>query len=154
MLTEACIQHQRRRASEVCLRMTVVAAWWDFVGWLGDTSILHAKLMAIKKGLVLARTTGVQKLICHFDSKATIELIKAGVGIHHAMPVSWNTLGVCCVQSGKCNWDILWEGNSCADWLANEGARAWVSFQVWDSSLAALTVLLQGDMLEVSVFSC
>jgi hypothetical protein len=58
------------------LLRTADGAWvHGFFGNLGFTNILHAELMAIYKGLLIAWELDIKDLWCYSDSKNTIKLI-------------------------------------------------------------------------------
>ena len=58
---------------------------WEvgFTGHLDNCTILCAELIAIKRGLLLARSSGVKKLIWHSDSLLAVGLISKGLRMHH-----------------------------------------------------------------------
>ncbi|GAU11445.1 hypothetical protein TSUD_344360 [Trifolium subterraneum] len=94
-------------------------------GNLGVTNILHAELMAINKGLLLAWELNITDLWCYSDSVAAIKLLNEHVD-------EWHPYYAAIITNIK---DILnrdWrvtilhtfrEGNACADYLAKHGAN-------------------------------
>jgi ribonuclease HI len=101
-------------------------AWvHGFFGNLGVTTILHAELMAIYKGLLLAWELNIKDLWCYSDSKIAIKLITDTVDEwHHYAALVTNIKAML-----RRDWRVvllhtLREGNSCADFLAKHGANS------------------------------
>ncbi|GAU20525.1 hypothetical protein TSUD_130830 [Trifolium subterraneum] len=59
-------------------------AWiHGFFGNLGVTNVLHAELMAIYKGLLLAWEPNIKELWCYSDSEMAITLIIEPIDVWH-----------------------------------------------------------------------
>ncbi|KAK2425361.1 hypothetical protein QL285_035613 [Trifolium repens] len=100
-------------------------AWvHGFYGNLGVTNILHAELMAIYKGLLLAWERNIKDLWCYSDSRTVIKLITEPVDEwHHYAAILNNIKDI--LNRG---WHVsilhtLREGNACADYLAKHDAN-------------------------------
>ncbi|GAU35482.1 hypothetical protein TSUD_384370 [Trifolium subterraneum] len=120
-------------------------AWvHGFFGNLGVTNILHAELMAIYKGLLLAWDLNVKDLWCYSDSKMAIKLITKPVDeLHHYAAILNNIKELL-----NRDWRVLIlhtfrEGNAYADYLAKHGANNTYVFV----SIAIPPVLLNFSLL-------
>jgi ribonuclease HI len=100
-------------------------AWvHGFYGNLGVTNILHAELMAIYKGLLLAWERNIKDLWCYSDSRTAIKLITEPVDEWHHYAAILNNIKDILNR----DWHVsilhtLREGNACADYLAKHGAN-------------------------------
>jgi ribonuclease HI len=101
-------------------------AWvHGFFGNLGVTNnILHAKLMAIYKGLLLAWDLNIKDLWCYSNSKMAIKLITELVDEWHHYAAILNNIK----ELLNRDWRVLIlhtfrESNVCADYLAKHGVN-------------------------------
>ncbi|KAK7258539.1 hypothetical protein RIF29_24119 [Crotalaria pallida] len=92
-----------------------------FSGFIGFTTNLHAKLLAILHGLRLARNLQLQRVLCQTNSLEAIHLISSGNRKFHRYACF--IYNICAFLE---DWDVtlahtLREGDQCADWLAKFG---------------------------------
>ncbi|MCI31244.1 ribonuclease H protein, partial [Trifolium medium] len=52
-------------------------------GNVGFSNILHAELLAVYHGLILAWVLDIKELWCHSDSKTVIKLLSESVNVWH-----------------------------------------------------------------------
>ncbi|CAJ2637225.1 unnamed protein product [Trifolium pratense] len=96
---------------------------WNAHRGSGFSNILHAELLAIYYGLVMAWEFGITDLWCYSDSKVAIKLISESVNAwHHYAAILYNIK-----EYLARDWRIhivhtFREGNACADYLAKFGA--------------------------------
>jgi ribonuclease HI len=129
------------------LLRTADGAWvHGFFGNLGVTNILHAELMAIYKGLLLAWDMNIKELWCYSDSKNAIKLITEPVDVwHHYAAIISNIKDIL-----NRDWQVLLhhtfrEGNACADFLAKLGATGSEVFSSISNPPAGLHLPLLAD---------
>jgi ribonuclease HI len=117
-----------------------------FFGNLGHTNILHAELMAIYKGLLLAWDLNIKDLWCYSDSVMAIKLITDPVDDWHHYAAILNNIK----DIMKRDWQVLLihtlrEGNACADYLAKQGATHTDVYSSIDIPPAGLNLALLAD---------
>jgi ribonuclease HI len=129
------------------LLRTADGAWvHGFFGNLGFTNILHAELMAIYKGLLLAWEMNIKDLWCYSDSKTAIKLVMEPVDEwHHYAVILNNIQGIL-----RREWHVtivhtLREGNACADFLSKHGATSNVVYSSIANPPAGLNLHLLAD---------
>jgi ribonuclease HI len=127
------------------LLRTANGAWvHGFFGNLRVTHILHAELMTIYKGLLLAWERDIKELWCYSDSRNAITLIIESVDEWHHYAAIINNIK----DNMNRDWQVsllhtLREGNTCADFLAKLGATSNEAF----SSIAIPPVGLNLSLL-------
>ncbi|KAK4268338.1 hypothetical protein QN277_025009 [Acacia crassicarpa] len=108
--------------------------------------VLHAELLAIKKGLKLAWNVGCHNVIYETDSTCSLELIKwASTNVHIFREVIGEIRKIC-----ERKWErvelvhVFREGNQCTDYLAKFGSRH-PYHCLWVFSLYTLVKQLEDD---------
>lgn len=96
----------------------------DSSGFLGISECLHAELQAILKGLELAWSCGIRRLVCHTDSLMVFRLLAQPVGYAHTYATIIEVVLV--REKLQMEWEValqhnLREGNECADFMAKMG---------------------------------
>ncbi|KAK2405415.1 hypothetical protein QL285_054655 [Trifolium repens] len=122
-------------------------AWvHGFYGNLGVSNILHAELMAIYKGLLLAWELDIKELWCYSDSKTAISLITEPVDEwHHYAAIIHNIKDIITRDWQVIVSHTLREGNVCADYLAKYGAHNNEAFTTITNPPAGLSLPLLMD---------
>jgi ribonuclease HI len=122
-------------------------AWvHGFYGNLGVSNILHAELMAIYKGLLLAWEMNIKELWCYSDSKTAISLITEPVDEwHHYAAIIHNIKDIITRDWQVIVSHTLREGNVCADYLAKHGAHNNEAFTTITNPPAGLSLPLLMD---------
>ncbi|GAU49474.1 hypothetical protein TSUD_91460 [Trifolium subterraneum] len=122
-------------------------AWiHGFFGNLGVTNILHAELMAILKGLLLAWELNIKDLSCYSDFATAIKLITEPVDVWHHYAVILNNIKDILNR----DWQVsilhtFREGNTCAHYLAKHGAHNNIVFTTIAIPPAGLNLHLLTD---------
>ncbi|CAJ2652542.1 unnamed protein product [Trifolium pratense] len=94
-----------------------------FVGNIGFSNILHAELLAIYYGLVLAWDFGFTELWCYSNSKSAIKLISETVNTWHRYAAIIHNIKELLARDWRIHIVHTYrEGNACADYLAKFGA--------------------------------
>ncbi|GAU31243.1 hypothetical protein TSUD_149290 [Trifolium subterraneum] len=122
-------------------------AWvHGFVGNIGHSNILHAELLAIYHGLVLAWELDIKDLCCYSDSKTAIKLLSDHVNEwHQYAAIIYNIKNFL-----SRNWRVrlvhtLREGNNCTYFLAKFGARNPEAYSSIVVPLNGMSLLLLAD---------
>ncbi|KAK2421190.1 hypothetical protein QL285_031846 [Trifolium repens] len=124
-----------------------------FAGNIGFSNILHAKLMVVYHGLVLAWGLGIKELLCYSNSKTVIKLIYDPVNVwHYYAAIILNIKDLLARD-----WRIkvvhtLREGNVCPDFLAKLGALDLEVFSPIVVPHAGMNLLLLADASETLFF--
>ncbi|XP_054797506.1 uncharacterized protein LOC129302617 [Prosopis cineraria] len=116
--------------------------------------IVHAELLAIKKGLELAWDLECHKVICETDSTESLGLIEwANVDIHMYREVIKEIREICKREWGSLQFvHVFREGNQCADFLAKFGSKNQYNC-TWNNPLpVALQTQLENDAMGTFYF--
>jgi ribonuclease HI len=135
-----------------------VGAWvHSFVGNIGFSNILHAELLEVYHGLVLAWGLEIKELLCYSDSKTVFKLLSGPINVwnHYAATIhnikdllarDWTDRGVHTYRGG----------NACAYYLAKVGARSLEAYTSLVVPPVGMNLLLLADASEtflvVSIF--
>ncbi|GAU47648.1 hypothetical protein TSUD_27720 [Trifolium subterraneum] len=122
-------------------------AWaHGFVGNIGFSNILHAELMALYHGLLLAWQLNIKELWCYSDSETAIKLITEPVDEwHHYAAILLNIKDILAREWRVNIAHTFREGNACADYLAKLGACNNEALSVMTNPPASLNLLLLAD---------
>ncbi|XP_072081463.1 uncharacterized protein [Arachis hypogaea] len=143
---------KQQKAGFGCLLRDDCGTWVVGIsGFLENSSILHAELAAVERGLLLAWDWGIRKLICHSDSMTVVSLVSNG-GNHDRHQFAGLLANI--QELLQRDWQVqvehtLREGNSCADWLAKDGAKDDVVLKVWLLAPPSMGDLLMDDFMGV-----
>ncbi|MED6172519.1 hypothetical protein PIB30_118000 [Stylosanthes scabra] len=143
---------KHHRAGFGCLLRDDCGTWVVGIsGFLGNSSILHAELAAVERGLLLAWDWGIRKLICHSDSMTVVSLVSNG-GNHDRHQFAALLANI--QELLRRDWVVqvehtLREGNSCADWLAKDGAKDDAALKVWLLAPPSMGDILMDDFMGV-----
>jgi hypothetical protein len=108
--------------------------------------ILHAELIAIYHGLVLAWGMGIKELPCYSDSTTFIKLIYDPANVwHHYTVIILNIKDLLARDWRVKVVHTLWEGNVCAYFLAKFGVHNLKAFSPIVVPPAAMNLLLLAD---------
>lgn len=121
-----------------------------FSGFCGVTTNTTSELFAIYVGLSLAWRNGYRDIVCETDSMMALNLIKDGVDLFH--PHASILANIHKVMAQDWNVELihtLREGNSCADWLAKNGASADNGVVILNSCPTQLAPLVLADAMGV-----
>ena len=122
----------------------------SFSGRLLTASILHTKLEALRRGLLLAWDRGISRLVCNSDSKLVVNLMVKLFDVHHMFALFIGDILILLAR----DWHVLVthtfrECNFSADYLAKTGACGTNTFVVWHSPSVEMRLLLEGDLAGV-----
>ncbi|CAJ2657171.1 unnamed protein product [Trifolium pratense] len=122
-------------------------AWvHGFSGNIGFSNILHAELMALYHGLLLAWELNIKDLQCYSDSATAIKLITEPVDKWHHYAAIILTIKDIIARDWRVRIShTLREGNACADYLAKLGARNNEVLSIIASPPVGLNLLLLAD---------
>jgi ribonuclease HI len=122
-------------------------AWvHGFSGNIGFSNILHAELLAVYHGLVLAWGLEIKELWCYTDSKTAIKLITDSVNDwHHYAAIIHNIKDLLARDWRVKVVHTLREGNACADYLAKLGAQNLMPYAPLSIPPAGMSLLLLAD---------
>ncbi|XP_057729031.1 uncharacterized protein LOC130944631 isoform X3 [Arachis stenosperma] len=143
---------KQQKAGFGCLLRDDCGTWVVGIsGFLENSSTLHAELAAVERGLLLAWDWGIRKLICHSDSMTVVSLVSNG-GNHDRHQFAGLLANI--QELLQRDWQVqvehtLREGNSCADWLAKDGAKDDVVLKVWLLAPPSMGDLLMDDFMGV-----
>ncbi|GAU17063.1 hypothetical protein TSUD_105620 [Trifolium subterraneum] len=117
-----------------------------FAGNIGFSNILHAELLAVYHGLVLAWDMDIKDLICYSDSKTAIKLIGDPINEwHHFAAILQNIKDILARDWRVTVAHTLREGNACADYLAKFGAQNIKVFSTMTTPPDGMNLLLLAD---------
>jgi ribonuclease HI len=122
-----------------------------FAGNIGFSNILHAELLGVYYGLVMAWEVGCSELWCYSDSKLAIKLISEPVNTWHHYAAILHNIQELLAR----DWQVhllhtLREGNACADYLAKMGARNLEAYNRIIAPPVGISLLLLADASGVS----
>jgi ribonuclease HI len=117
-----------------------------YTGNIGFSNILHAELMVVYHGLVLAWGLDIKELWCYSDSKTVIKLLNDSVnGWHHYAAIIHNIKDLLARDWRVKVVHTFREGNACADFLAKLGARNLEAYSSVAIPPAEMNLLLLAD---------
>jgi ribonuclease HI len=122
-------------------------AWvHGFSGNIGFSNILHAELLAVYHGLVLAWGLEIKELWCYTDSRIATKLIIDSVNDWHQYATIIHNIKNLLAR----DWRVkvvhtLRKGNACVDYLAKLGAHNLVPYAPISTPPAEMSLLLLND---------
>jgi len=120
-----------------------------FSSYLATTSdILYAELTTIHRGLLLAIDSGIDEMVCYWDSMLSIQLLIEHASIYHAYAVLLQDIKDHLPTRNFIIQHCLREGNQCADFLAKLGATSNEEFSTHDAPPSDLLSLIKNDAME------
>ncbi|GJX15037.1 non-LTR retroelement reverse transcriptase, partial [Tanacetum coccineum] len=91
----------------------------------GICTVTRSEILALLRGIIMARDVGIRKLIIKVDSQVVVRLIEGGI-IRHSP--AFYTVKNCRNLLKSLDWEVKLEhcyreANRAADWLENHGCE-------------------------------
>ncbi|PWA90722.1 non-LTR retroelement reverse transcriptase [Artemisia annua] len=118
----------------------------------GICTVTRSEILALLRGIVMARDVGIRKLIIKLDSEVVVRLME-GETIHHSP--AFYSVQTCRDLLRSSGWEVKLEhcyreSNIAADWLANHGCEQEERLCMFDSPPPELGSIILEDVKGVA----